>query len=74
MNDDDVKRQTTERVATTGSLDRAEDAKPRGVGSRLFPPGKTPGAVPRARSHCRKWWWCDCLVFAIIVLIIVLPV
>lgn len=73
MDDDDVKRETTEQVAPAGSLDHPDVAKKRGVGARLFPPGKAPGAVPRARSHCRKWWWCDCLVLAVLVLVIVLP-
>ncbi|KAF2498399.1 hypothetical protein BU16DRAFT_456144 [Lophium mytilinum] len=74
MEDDDIKRETTERVAPTGSLDQEEFPRKRGVGAALFPPGKRPGAVPRARSHCRKWWWCDCLVLVVVVLIIVLPV
>ncbi|PSN63454.1 hypothetical protein BS50DRAFT_113493 [Corynespora cassiicola Philippines] len=46
----------------------------RGVFNTLYPPGPKPGAKGRMKNHCRKFWWCDLLVFAIIVLIIILPV
>ncbi|KAH3948332.1 hypothetical protein HBI56_126580 [Parastagonospora nodorum] len=45
-----------------------------GIINKLYPPGPQPGAKGRVKNHCRKFWWCDCLVFAIIVLIIVLPI
>ncbi|EMD66943.1 hypothetical protein GGP41_005427 [Bipolaris sorokiniana] len=45
-----------------------------GVMNKLYPPGEKPGVKGRMKNHCRKFWWCDLLVFAIIVLIIVLPV
>ncbi|KAL5113459.1 hypothetical protein ACEQ8H_008651 [Pleosporales sp. CAS-2024a] len=45
-----------------------------GVINKLYPPGPQPGAKARFRNHCRKFWWCDCLVLAIIVLIILLPI
>lgn len=45
-----------------------------GMMNKLYPPGEKPGAKGRMKNHCRKFWWCDCLVFAIIVLVIVLPI
>jgi hypothetical protein len=45
-----------------------------GVMNKLYPPGEKPGAKGRMKNHCRKFWWCDCLVFAIIILVIVLPI
>jgi hypothetical protein len=55
----------------------ANDGTPRkrgGVLNTLYPPGPRPGAGPRMKNHCRKFWWCDLLVIAIIVLVIVLPI
>jgi hypothetical protein len=26
------------------------------------------------KNHCRKFWWCDCLVLVIIVLVVILPI
>ncbi|KAI8939913.1 hypothetical protein NX059_003642 [Plenodomus lindquistii] len=52
----------------------APPPKKRGVLNTLYPPGPQPGAKGRMKNHCRKFWWCDFLVFAIIVLIIVLPI
>jgi len=46
----------------------------RGVMNTLYPPGPKPGAGGRIKNHCRRFWWCDLLVLAIIVLVIVLPV
>lgn len=40
--------------------------------NKLYPPG--PNGKGRVKNHCRKFWWCDCLVLAIIVLIIILPI
>ncbi|KAF2270691.1 hypothetical protein CC78DRAFT_451315 [Lojkania enalia] len=48
--------------------------KKRGIIDKLYPPGPKPGARGRVKNHCRKFWWCDLLVFAIIALIIVLPI
>ncbi|EDU50567.1 conserved hypothetical protein [Pyrenophora tritici-repentis Pt-1C-BFP] len=45
-----------------------------GVVNKLYPPGPQPGAKGRMKNHCRKFWWCDCLVLAIIILIIILPI
>jgi len=45
-----------------------------GVVNKLYPPGPNGGAGSRVKNHCRKFWWCDLLVLAIIVLIIVLPI
>ncbi|KAF1830330.1 hypothetical protein BDW02DRAFT_591970 [Decorospora gaudefroyi] len=45
-----------------------------GVLNTLYPPGPRPGAKGRMKNHCRKFWWCDCLVLIIIVLVIVLPI
>jgi hypothetical protein len=53
------------------------DGRPRrkgGVMNKLYPPGPTGGARPRMKNHCRKFWWCDCLILIIIVLVIVLPI
>ncbi|KAF1840445.1 uncharacterized protein K460DRAFT_296992 [Cucurbitaria berberidis CBS 394.84] len=44
-----------------------------GVINTLYPPGPRPGAKGRMRNHCRKFWWCDCLVLAVLVLVVVLP-
>ncbi|KAJ4382852.1 hypothetical protein N0V86_002077 [Didymella sp. IMI 355093] len=44
-----------------------------GIMNKLYPPGPKPGAKGRVKNHCRKFWWCDCLVLIIIVLVIVLP-
>ncbi|OAL56052.1 hypothetical protein IQ07DRAFT_187268 [Pyrenochaeta sp. DS3sAY3a] len=45
-----------------------------GIVNRLYPPGPQPGAKGRVKNHCRKFWWCDCLVFIVIVLVILLPI
>ncbi|CAE7001672.1 hypothetical protein PTNB85_09124 [Pyrenophora teres f. teres] len=45
-----------------------------GVMNKLYPPGSQPGAKGRMKNHCRKFWWCDCLVLAIIILIVILPI
>ncbi|CAG5173270.1 uncharacterized protein ALTATR162_LOCUS7605 [Alternaria atra] len=62
-----------------GGQERAEDVyttpqKKGGVINKLYPPGPTPGAKERMKNHCRKFWWCDCLVLVIIVLVVVLPI
>ncbi|KAL1609208.1 hypothetical protein SLS59_001572 [Nothophoma quercina] len=44
-----------------------------GIMNKLYPPGPKPGAGGRVKNHCRKFWWCDCLVLIIVVLVIVLP-
>lgn len=59
------------------SQEHAEYVAPsgkRGVLNTLYPPGPQPGAKGRMKNHCRKFWWCDCLVFIIILLVIVLPI
>jgi len=45
-----------------------------GVMNKLYPPGKKPGAGGRVKNHCRKFWWCDCIILIVIVLVIVLPI
>lgn len=42
--------------------------------NKLYPPGPQPGAKGRVKNHCRKFWWCDCLVLIVIVLVIILPI
>lgn len=44
-----------------------------GIVNKLYPPGPKPGAGGRVKNHCRKFWWCDCLVLVVLVLVIVLP-
>ncbi|KAF2132527.1 hypothetical protein P153DRAFT_283411 [Dothidotthia symphoricarpi CBS 119687] len=44
-----------------------------GILNTLYPPGPKPGAKGRVKNHCRKFWWCDLLVLAVLVLVIVLP-
>ncbi|CAO2657009.1 Nn.00g058120.m01.CDS01 [Neocucurbitaria sp. VM-36] len=44
-----------------------------GVFNKLYPPGPQPGAKGRMKNHCRKFWWCDLLLFIVIVLVVVLP-
>ncbi|KAF2281251.1 uncharacterized protein EI97DRAFT_24292 [Westerdykella ornata] len=48
--------------------------KKRGIMNTLYPPGPKPGAGGRIKNHCRRFWWCDLLVLAVIVLVIVLPI
>lgn len=60
-----------ENVATHSS---ANGAKRGGIVDKLYPPGPTGGAKPRIKNHCRKFWWCDCLVLIAVVLVIVLPI
>ncbi|CAI6331524.1 unnamed protein product [Periconia digitata] len=63
--------------ATHHEVANVESDRPRkkgGIVNTLYPPGPRPGAGPRIKNHCRKFWWCDCLVLIIIVLIIVLPI
>jgi hypothetical protein len=64
--DDKVGQPRTESV---------HDAPPKkgGVLNTLYPPGPKPGGKGRMKNHCRKFWWCDCLVLVVIVLVIVLP-
>jgi len=45
-----------------------------GVFNTLYPPGPQPGAKGRMKNHCRRFWWCDCLVLIVVVLVIVLPI
>lgn len=48
--------------------------KKKGVMNTLYPPGPKPGAGGRIKNHCRRFWWCDLLVIAVIALVIVLPI
>lgn len=45
-----------------------------GIMNTLYPPGPKPGAGGRIKNHCRRFWWCDCLVLIIVVLVIILPI
>ncbi|KAJ4296286.1 hypothetical protein N0V90_006331 [Kalmusia sp. IMI 367209] len=45
-----------------------------GVFNTLYPPGPRPGAGPRMKNHCRKFWWCDLIVIIALALVIVLPI
>ncbi|KAF2187798.1 hypothetical protein K469DRAFT_704753 [Zopfia rhizophila CBS 207.26] len=60
---------TASEVASNGAVH-----KKGGIINTLYPPGSKPGAGGRIKNHCRKFWWCDLLVIAIIVLVIVLPI
>lgn len=55
-------------------VDSGMSEKKSGVLNTLYPPGPKSGAGPRMKNHCRKFWWCDLLVIAAIILIIVLPI
>lgn len=45
-----------------------------GIINTLYPPVPPPGKKGgRIRNHCRKFWWCNCLVLIVIVLVVVLP-
>ncbi|OCL01806.1 hypothetical protein AOQ84DRAFT_204035 [Glonium stellatum] len=72
--DEPTRKETTEQLAPFSSAGESSLPKKRGFGATLFPPGDTPGVRPRAKNHCRKFWWCDCLVLAVIVLVIILPI
>lgn len=65
----EVTRESDEHVAPTTA-----PQKKGGVFNTLYPPGPRPGAGPRVKNHCRKFWWCDLLVLAVIILVIVLPI
>ncbi|KAF1912574.1 hypothetical protein BDU57DRAFT_370374 [Ampelomyces quisqualis] len=41
---------------------------------KVYPPGPQGGTKSRVKNHCRKFWWCDCLVLIIVVLVIILPI
>jgi hypothetical protein len=46
-----------------------------GIFNTLYPPVPPPGKKGgRIRNHCRKFWWCNCLVLIVIVLVVVLPI
>ncbi|KAH9879311.1 hypothetical protein J1614_002750 [Plenodomus biglobosus] len=55
-------------------VEYATTPKKGGVMNTLYPPGPRPGAKGRMKNHCRKFWWCDCLVLVVVVLVIVLPI
>ncbi|KAF2846842.1 hypothetical protein T440DRAFT_492407 [Plenodomus tracheiphilus IPT5] len=55
-------------------LEYGTPPRKRGVLNTLYPPGPRPGAKGRMKNHCRKFWWCDCLVLIVVVLVIVLPI
>lgn len=65
---------TQETVPHNGHAYNGAPARKRGVMNTLYPPGPKPGAGGRMKNHCRKFWWCDLLLIAIITLIIVLPI
>lgn len=71
---DDVKRETTENVAPSSSLDETSVPKKRGFIDTLYPPGATPGLAPRLKNHYKKFWWCEFLLFAVGVLVVTFPV
>ena len=60
---------TTQEMATDGA-----PRKKGGIMNTLYPPGPKPGAGGRIKNHCRRFWWCDLLVVAVVVLVIVLPI
>ncbi|KAF1946313.1 hypothetical protein EJ02DRAFT_418750 [Clathrospora elynae] len=64
-----------DKVSRTGQADvHVAPQKRGGVLNTLYPPGPRPGAKGRMRNHCRKFWWCDCLVLIVVVLVIILPI
>ncbi|KAF2750711.1 hypothetical protein M011DRAFT_455725 [Sporormia fimetaria CBS 119925] len=63
---------TTTREVENGHSDVAP--KKGGLMNTLYPPGPKPGAGGRIKNHCRRFWWCDLLVVAVLVLVIVLPI
>ncbi|KAL1603908.1 hypothetical protein SLS60_005500 [Paraconiothyrium brasiliense] len=65
----EVARESDEHV-TNGTAPQRKG----GVFNTLYPPGPRPGAGPRFKNHCRKFWWCDLLVIAVIALVVALPV
>ncbi|KAF1975203.1 hypothetical protein BU23DRAFT_459305 [Bimuria novae-zelandiae CBS 107.79] len=64
----EVVRDSDEHVGNDAATQKS------GVLNTLYPPGPRPGAGPRIKNHCRKFWWCDLLVLAVIILVIVLPI
>lgn len=70
---DKTEESTRQEVVDRDSDDLSQPRKG-GLMNTLYPPGPKPGAGGRLKNHCRKFWWCDLLVVAIIVLIIVLPI
>lgn len=50
-----------------GSTNGVMEEKKGGFVNTLYPPGPKPGAGPRMKNHCRKFWWCgeysSCTVF-----------
>ncbi|KAF2682714.1 hypothetical protein K458DRAFT_443908 [Lentithecium fluviatile CBS 122367] len=71
--DNKIEEPTRKEVAN-GSSDGSLQPKKGGVMNTLYPPGPKPGAGGRLKNHCRKFWWCDLLVIAILILVIVLPI
>ncbi|KAH8725325.1 hypothetical protein GQ44DRAFT_739769 [Phaeosphaeriaceae sp. PMI808] len=43
-----------------------------GVMNKLYPPG--PNGKGRVKNHCMKFWWCDCCVLAVVILVVILPI
>lgn len=65
----EVARESDEHVTPAAATQRKG-----GVFNTLYPPGPRPGAGPRVKNHCRKFWWCDLLVIAVLILAVVLPI
>ncbi|KAF2201457.1 hypothetical protein GQ43DRAFT_36958 [Delitschia confertaspora ATCC 74209] len=72
--DDKHENHLSENAVSNVSADGTRPHKNGGIMNTLYPPGPKPGAGGRMKNHCRKFWWCDLLVVAVIVLVIVLPV
>jgi hypothetical protein len=67
-------RPSTEEEVSNGHPNEAMAPRKRGLMNTLYPPGPKPGAGGRVKNHCRKFWWCDLLVIAVIALVVALPV
>ncbi|KAF1996243.1 hypothetical protein P154DRAFT_525677 [Amniculicola lignicola CBS 123094] len=74
MDDKHERPVTEEVVSSNGHAHESAPPRKRGLMNTLYPPGPKPGAAPRVKNHCLKFWWCDCCVLIVIILVVVLPI